>query len=149
MASTLSDITSVTSPVDKTPTTWLEHTPMHEDIKLLNKVHNWVVNILKIMPKDVLSTDANVKILDKLIALNVNAILIKYPMEDKMMIIHQISKVCGDLINPKVEYFGLLGFRNKATKVKFCPKSILTINEVRVREMYILRYIPIHTIDAF
>ena len=46
------------------------------------------------------------------------------------MLLHQISKVGGDLLNPRVEYFGLSGVGKSAVPVKFCPKSILTINEI-------------------
>ena len=68
--------------------------------------------------------------LEDIMALKVNAILCRSPMDDDMMLIHQISKVGGDLFNPCIEYFGLSGFGESAVTVKFCTKSILKINEI-------------------
>ena len=42
--------------------------------------------------------------------LNVNVVLLKYPMDNEIMLIHQISKVGGDFLNPKLEYFRLSKF---------------------------------------
>ena len=70
------------------------------------------------------------KMLDSVIALKVNSLLIRSPMDEEMVLIHQISKVGGDLLNPALEYFGLTGFGTSSTPVRFTAKSILTINEV-------------------
>ena len=118
-----------TTPNEK-PSNWLEHITKHVDSKSLNKVHNSVVDIFKVTTNDELPPDLNAKMLESIIALNVNAVLCKSPTNDEMMIIHQLSKIGGDLLNPKVEYFGLTGFGSNAVPIRFCPKSILTITEV-------------------
>ena len=61
---------------------------------------------------------------------NVNTVLLKSPMDNYMMLIHQISKVGGDLLNPKLEYLGLSVFDKSVIPVWFTSKSILTINEM-------------------
>ena len=112
------------------PTIWLDHVKTNEDSKGLDKVHNYVTDLFKVTTKDELSEDARAKRLDSAIGLKVNSLLIRSPMDEEMMLIHQISKVGGDLLNPTLDYFGLTGFGTSATPVRFSPKSILTINEV-------------------
>ena len=43
-------------------------------------------------------------------------------MENEMTLIYQITKVGGSLLNPTVEYFGLVDFGESAVPVKFTPK---------------------------
>ena len=112
------------------PTTWLEHVKKHDDSESLNKVNNDVVDLFKVTTADALPNDLRAKMLDDIMALKVNTVLCRSPIGDDMMLIHQISRVGGDLLNPRIEFFGLSGFGESAIPVKFCPKSILTINEV-------------------
>ena len=127
MPSTTPAITSMTTSKDKKHITYLDHITLHEDSKLLNKVHNYVVDNFKVSMSNALLVNDRTNMLDNVIALKVNAILVKSPMEDEMTLIHQLSKVGGDLLYPKVEYFGLSGFGEKAIPIRFCPKSILMI----------------------
>ena len=49
-----------------------------------------------------------------------------------MMLLHQISKVGGDILNKNIEYFGLFGETNVAIATKFKDKAILHTNEVEL-----------------
>ena len=60
-----------------------------------------------------------------------------------MMLLHQILKVGGDLLNPRVEYFGLSSFGASTVPVKFYPKSILAINEIESPSWATLKVITI------
>ena len=93
-------------------------------------MYNSVVDIFKVNTNNALSTEARAKMLESIIALNIKAVLCKSPMDGGIIIIHQLSKVKGDLLNPKVEYFRLKGFGPSAIPIRFCPKSILTVSEV-------------------
>ena len=84
----------------------------------------------KVNTNDELSKDACTKILKNIIVLNVNVFFMESPMRDDMMTIHQISKIGGDLLNPKVEYFGLSGFFPSTVPIRFCSRYILAISEV-------------------
>ena len=53
-------------------------------------------------------------------------------MEDDTALIHQLPKVCGDLLNPKVVNFGLSAFGEKAISIGVCPKLNIIINDVEV-----------------
>ena len=121
---------TTTTNTNAKPKTWLDHVKTNDDSEGLNKIHNSVTDLFKVTTNDEITEDARAKMLDSAIGLKVNAVLIKSPMDDEMMLIHQISKVGGDLLNPTLEYFGLTGFGTSATPVRFTPKSILTINEV-------------------
>ena len=112
------------------PTTWFDHVKSNEDSKGLDKIHNSVTDLLNVATMEELPENSRAKMLDSVIALKVNSLLIRSPMDEEMMLIHQISKVGGDLLNPTLEYFGLTGFGTSATPVRFTAKSILTINEV-------------------
>ena len=123
-------MTTVTFASDASATTWLEHVSKHEDSKNLNSIHNSVVDLFKVTTTNEVTEDQSTKMLQDIMALKVNALLCRSPMDNEMMLIHQVSKVGGDLLNPRVEYFGLSGFGESAVPVKFCPKSILAINEI-------------------
>lgn len=112
------------------PTTWLDHVKTNEDSNGLNKIYNSLTDLFKFTPGDKLSHDARTKMLDSTVYLNVNTVLIMSPMDKYMMLIHQISKVGGYLLNPTLEYFGFTGCDTSTSPVRFTPKPILTINEV-------------------
>ena len=67
-----------------------------------------------------------------LAALDSNAIMIRSPIDNDMMIVHHVATIGGTIVNRNVEHFGLFGAGAQATPLKFKPKSILTINEVEV-----------------
>ena len=106
------------------PTTWFDHVKNNEDSKGLDKIHNSVTALFKVTTVDELPENSRAKMLDSVIALKVNSLLIRSPMDEEMMLIHQISKVGGDLLNPTLEYFGLTGFGTSTTPVRFTAKSI-------------------------
>ena len=72
------------------PKIWLDHVKTNKDSKGLDKIHNSVTNLFKVTTTDEISDDAHAKMLDSAISLKVNAVLIKSPMDDEMMLIHQI-----------------------------------------------------------
>ena len=110
--------------------TWLDHVTKHEDSKNLILIHNSVVNLFKVMVADELSEDERTKMLQIILELKFSPILCRSPKYNEMMLLHQISKAGGDLLNSRVEYFGLSGFGASAVPVKFCHKSILTVKEI-------------------
>ena len=122
-------MTTTNTTQESKPTTWLEHVQKHEDSASLNKVHNSVVDLFKVTMADKLSNDFPAKMLEDSMDLKVSTLLCRSLIGDDMMLIHHISRVGGDLLNPRIEYFGLSRFGKSAIPVKN-PESILAINEV-------------------
>ena len=88
------------------------------------------MDLIKVTTTDKVPEDLRAKKLEDVIALKVNSLRCRSHMDNEMVLLHQISKVGGDLLNPRVEYFGLSGFVKSTVPVKFCPESILIINEI-------------------
>ena len=68
--------------------------------------------------------------LESITKIDTTAILFQSPVNGEMMLLHQLNKVGGDIINKKTEYFGLFGDSNNAIPMKFNEESILHANEV-------------------
>ena len=71
-----------------------------EDSTNLNKIHGSFVEIFKVTAADTLHNDVRAKIIDSIMALKVNALLCRFPIDNDMMLICQISRVDGNLLNP-------------------------------------------------
>ena len=110
MASENSATTATATTTVSKPATWLEHVQKHDDSASLNKVHNAVVDLFKVTTVDELTDALRTKMLEDIRALKVNALLCRSPIGNDMTLIHQISKVGGDILNPCIKYFGLSGF---------------------------------------
>ena len=64
--------------------------------------------------------------------LDYNAIMIRSPINDDMMIVHHVPTTGGGIIDGIVEHFGIFDAGAKATPLKYNPKGLLAINEVEV-----------------
>ena len=93
-------MTTTTPSTETTITTWLKHVTKHEDSKKLNLIHNSVVDLFEVTTSKEVPEDQRAKMLRDIIALKVSALLCRSPMDNEMMLLHQISKLGGDLLNP-------------------------------------------------
>ena len=121
-------MTSTTPP--ETPKTWLERLSTDETSKQLDAIHPEFINLFKIENGDKLDENARAKILDSITKIDTTAILLQSPVNGEMMLLHQLNKVGGTIINKTTEYFGLFGDSNNAIPMKFNETSILHANEV-------------------
>ena len=121
----------MTNPNDKQePTTWLERLVQDESSAQLDSIHEEVVDLFKIINADALDDDERAKMMEKITKVNTNAILMQSPVNDEMMLLHQVSTVGGDILNKIQEHFGLFGSSNAAIPMKFASKALLQSNEV-------------------
>ena len=113
-------------------TSWLKKLRDAEASHMLNSVHTEVANLFKLTSADPLSdTDAS-SMIASLATLDSNAVMIRSPIDDDIMIIHHVATIGGTIVNRNVEHFGLFGAGPKATPLKFKPEGILAINEAEV-----------------
>ena len=112
------------------PKNWLERLQQDKSSDQLDSIHEEVVDLFKIINADALSDDERAKMLEKITKISTNAILMKSPVNDEMMLLHQLSTVGGDLLNRTQEHFGLFGADNAAIPMKFTSKALLHSNEV-------------------
>ena len=96
----------------ETPKTWLKRLSTDETSKQLDAIHPEFINLFKIENADKLDENARAKYLDSITKIATTAILFQSPVNDEMMLLHQLNKVGGDIINKKTEYFGLFGDSN-------------------------------------
>ena len=121
----------MTNPNDKQePTTWLERLVQDESSAQLDSIHEEVVDLFKIINADALDDDERAKMMEEITKVNTNAILMQSPVNDEMMLLHQVSTVGGDILNKIQEHFGLFGSSNTAIPMKFASKALLQSNEV-------------------
>ena len=94
-------MTSTTSP--ETPKTWLERLSTDETSKQLDAIHPEFINLFKIENGDKLDENARAKILDSITKIDTTAILLQSPVNGEMMLLHQLNKVGGTIINKTTE----------------------------------------------
>ena len=81
------------------PKTWPEHSSTDETSETLDAIHPEVVDLFKMLNADKLDKNARANLMNSITKIATTTIIIKSPVNDEIMLLHQISKVGGDILN--------------------------------------------------
>ena len=95
-------------------------------------VHVDIVKLFKITTADALSNNATAKIILDVTNFKSNAIILTFPLNDEMLVIHHITTTGDTIIDRAVKHFGIFGGDKIAIPFKLNPTGILAINEAKV-----------------
>ena len=116
--------------IETKPKTWAETFRITPESTALNKIHGEVVDLFKVTSADQLDENPRQKMFDQAMNLQLDAMLVKSPVDDSLQVLHHSYKLGGDLLNKEEIYFSLFGGGTVAVPVVYKPKSILTIASI-------------------
>ena len=119
-------------PKSNLSTSWLKKFRDAEASHIFNSVHTDVANLFKLTSADPLPDPDVASMIASLAALDSNAVMIRSPIDNDMMIVHRVTTIGGTIVNRNVEHFVLFGDGYQAIPLKLKPEGILSINEAEV-----------------
>ena len=95
-------------------------------------VHVNIVKLIKVTTVDTLSKNVTAKMILDVTNFKSNAIILTFPLDDEMVVIHHITTAGDTIIDRAVKHFDLFGGGKIATPLKLNPTGILAINKAKV-----------------
>ena len=83
-----------------TPKSWSDLFDSSKASADLDKIHDKVANLFSLSSGDPLSDDESAKRVEPLLTLDASSLLLASQMDDELTLLHNITKIGGDLLNP-------------------------------------------------